>query len=161
MENLNRRKPVWVELGLQTIHEQTAKLIRRGYGLPVFEEAFCRLKEAGLTVITHVILGLPGETKDMMLETVDYLGNLPTDGIKLQLLHILEGTDLARMYKREPFHVMTLEEYGDLIGGMCGHSAPVRGDPQDQRRRTEEAAHSAKVEWKQASCAEHHRAKTS
>ncbi len=120
LENLNRRKPVWVELGLQTIHEQTAKLIRRGYGLPVFEEAFCRLKEAGLTVITHVILGLPGEAKDMMLETVDYLGNLPTDGIKLQLLHILEGTDLARMYKREPFHVMTLEEYGDLIGECVG-----------------------------------------
>lgn len=120
LETLNRRKPVWVELGLQTIHEATARTIRRGYGLPVFEKAFRCLKEAGLTVVTHVILGLPGETKDMMLKTVDYLGNLPTDGIKLQLLHILKGTDLAAMYEEEPFPVMSLEEYTDLIAECIG-----------------------------------------
>lgn len=121
---LNEKKPVWVELGLQTIHEATGERIRRGYGLPVFEDAFGRLKEAGLTVIAHVILGLPGETKEMMLETVDYLGRLPIDGIKLQLLHILEGTELAKCYRKSPFDLMSLEEYGDLIVRCIGMLPP-------------------------------------
>ncbi len=120
LEELNRQKPVWVELGLQTIHEETAAMIRRGYELAVFEDAFERLKRAGLTVVVHVILGLPGETREMMLQTVDYLGNLPADGIKLQLLHILEGTDLEELYKRTPFPLLSMEEYTDLIVECIG-----------------------------------------
>jgi hypothetical protein len=114
---LNTIKPVWIELGLQTIHEKTAKHIRRGYELPVFEEAYRRLKEAGITVIVHVILGLPGETKEDMLATIRYLADLSPslDGIKLQNLQILKGTDMYEEYKAEPFHIFTMEEYTDLI----------------------------------------------
>lgn len=116
LAELNRKKPVWVELGLQTIHEDTAKLIRRGYELPVFENAYRRLKAAGLTVIVHVILGLPGESKEQMLKTVRYLGALHVDGIKLQLLHVLKGTDLAALYRSGAFRTMELPEYLELIG---------------------------------------------
>ncbi len=115
LEKLNQRKPVWVELGLQTIHERTACFIGRGYELPVFEDAYRRLKKAGITVVVHVILGLPGENREMMLETVDYLGRIPADGIKLQLLHILKGTRLALVYETEPFKILSLEEYTDLV----------------------------------------------
>ena len=116
-------KPVWVELGLQTIHEKTARRVLRGYELPVFEDAYRRLKEpfgkspTGLEVIVHVILGLPGETREDMLETVRYLSQLnpPLDGIKLQLLHILKGTQLACEYEAEPFPLPTLDSYCDLI----------------------------------------------
>ena len=116
LAELNRKKPVWVELGLQTIHEDTAKLIRRGYELPVFEDAYRRLKAAGLTVIVHVILGLPGESKEQMLKTVRYLGALHVDGIKLQLLHVLKGTDLAALYRSGAFRTMELPEDLELIG---------------------------------------------
>lgn len=115
LRELNSIKPVWVELGLQTIHESTACFIRRGYPLPVFESALLRLKEAGITVIVHIILGLPGETREMMLETVRYLAKGVADGIKLQLLHILNGTDLARIYRDTPFPVLSMEEYLDLV----------------------------------------------
>ena len=115
LKELNRQKPVWVELGLQTIHEKTAERIHRGYRLEVFEDAYRRLKEAGLTVVVHVILGLPGETKEEMLETVDYLGKIPVDGIKLQLLHILKGSQMAAEYEKNSFSLMELEEYLDLI----------------------------------------------
>ena len=115
LKELNRQKPVWIELGLQTIHEKTAERIHRGYRLEVFEDAYRRLKEAGLTVVVHVILGLPGETKEEMLETVDYLGKIPVDGIKLQLLHILKGSQMAAEYEKNPFSLMELEEYLDLI----------------------------------------------
>ena len=116
LSRLNKEKPVWVELGLQTIHESTAKLIRRGYELPVFEDAFQRLRSAGITVIVHVILGLPGESKEQMLETVRYLGDMHIDGIKLQLLHVLKGTDLAGLYRSGAFRTMELQEYMELIG---------------------------------------------
>ena len=116
LSRLNKEKPVWIELGLQTIHEDTAKLIRRGYALPVFEDAYRRLKAAGLTVIVHVILGLPGESREQMLETVNYLGKLHVDGIKLQLLHVLKGTDLADLYASGGFHTLELPEYLELIG---------------------------------------------
>ena len=114
---LSSGKPVWVELGLQTIHEETACRIRRGYELPVFEDAYRKLKENGLEVIVHVILGLPGESREDMLDTVRYLSSLaPTpDGIKLQLLHILKGTELAREYESDPFPLFTLDSYCDLI----------------------------------------------
>lgn len=116
LARLNRVKPVWVELGLQTIHEKTAKYIRRGYPLEVYDDAVRRLKAVGITVITHVILGLPGESREMMLETIDYLaGENRPHGIKLQLLHVLEGTDLAKDYRAGLFREMDLEEYMDVL----------------------------------------------
>ncbi len=116
LAGLNQQKPVWVELGLQTIHESTAEFIRRGYKLPVFEDAFRRLKDAGLTVIVHVILGLPGESKSDMLKTIQYLADLHVDGIKLQLLHVLRGTDLNTVYESGAFQTMELDEYLELVG---------------------------------------------
>lgn len=118
LKELNQIKPVWVELGLQTIHESTASFIRRGYPLSTFYKAYQSLKEAGIKVIAHVILGLPGESKDMILETVRYLGQMGDhgiDGIKLQLLHILEGTDLADLYNQGSVPVYSLSEYTDLV----------------------------------------------
>ncbi|MBR6020462.1 MAG: TIGR01212 family radical SAM protein [Lachnospiraceae bacterium] len=120
MEMLTRLaaiKPVWVELGLQTIREETAQRIGRGYPLAVFDDAYRRLKEAGIPVIVHVILNLPGETKGDMLGTVRYLAELvpPPDGIKLQMLQILEGTRMAEEYRAEPWPLMDLEEYAALI----------------------------------------------
>ena len=117
LSRLNQIKPVWIELGLQTIHPQTAGLIRRGYPLSCFETAYLNLKKRGLTVIVHVILGLPGETREMMLSTISYLGNLSPrlDGVKLQLLHILKGTSLAAMYQEHPFPVFSMEEYIDFV----------------------------------------------
>ena len=116
LARLNRIKPVWVELGLQTIHEDTAQYIRRGYSLPVYEDALRRLKAAGLTVIVHVILGLPGESREMMLQTIDYLsGENRPDGVKLQLLHVLEGTDLAANYRAGKFRTMEMDAYFDLL----------------------------------------------
>ena len=114
---LSSGKPVWVELGLQTIHEETARRIRRGYELPVFEDAYRRLKASGLEIIVHVILGLPGESRQDMLETVRYLSSLTPmlDGIKLQLLHVLKGTELAREYEADPFPLFTLDSYCDLV----------------------------------------------
>ena len=121
LEKLNRVKPVWVELGLQTIHPETARYIRRGYDLHVYEDALRRLKAAGLTVIVHVILGLPGETREMMLATIDYLaGAHRPDGIKLQLLHVLEGTDLADEYRAGKFRTMEMGAYFDLLFECLG-----------------------------------------
>lgn len=117
LSELNKEVPVWVELGLQTIHEDTARFIRRGYALPVFEDAARRLKGAGLEVIVHIILGLPGETRERMLETVQYVGNFVPrlDGIKISLLYVLRGTDLADLYAAGQVPEMTLEEYAALI----------------------------------------------
>lgn len=116
LARLNNIKPVWVELGLQTIHEETARYIRRGYPLPVYEDAVARLRAAGISVITHVILGLPGESREMMLATIDYLGGKHRpDGIKLQLLHVLEGTDLDKDWRAGKFQCMEMEEYFDLL----------------------------------------------
>lgn len=115
LAELNQLKPVWIELGLQTIHEDTAAFIRRGYPLSVYEDAVRRLRAHGIEVITHVILGLPGEDKDRMLQTIHYLNQTDTQGIKLQLLHILKGTDLAAYYEQTGFHVFTMEEYVQMI----------------------------------------------
>ena len=112
---LNQVKPVWVELGLQTIHERSAEYIRRGYPLSVYDKAVADLKARDIEVITHVILGLPGESREEMLESVKYVGNSGVDGIKLQLLHVLKETDLARDYAEGKFKCMTMEEYVDLI----------------------------------------------
>lgn len=116
LSRIRRIKPVWVELGLQTIHPATAAYIRRGYDLPVFEQAVKDLRRAGITVIVHTILYLPGETKLQMLETLDYLNHTDIQGIKLQLLHILKGTDLAAEYEAHPFYIPSMEEYIALLG---------------------------------------------
>lgn len=114
LAELNKIKPVWVELGLQTVHAETARYIRRGYELPVYEQAVENLKARGIEVITHVILGLPGESREDMLETVRYVGQR-TDGIKLQLLHVLRNTDLAVDYLAGTFRTLEPDEYCRLI----------------------------------------------
>lgn len=111
---LNRRKPVWVELGLQTIHPDTAAYLRRGYDLPCYERAAAELRARGIHVVTHVILCLPGEGREEILQTARYVGQ-HSDGIKLQLLHVLEGTDLAADYRAGRVPLPTLEEYVALV----------------------------------------------
>ena len=115
LSSLNKKKPVWVELGLQTIHPASAQYIRRGYDLEVYDRSVRQLKDIGIEVITHVILGLPGETREQMLETVRYVGQSGADGIKLQLLHVLEGTDLARDWREGKVPVMELKDYVRLL----------------------------------------------
>ena len=111
LARLNKIKPVWVELGLQTIHEKTAERIRRGYPLSVFDDAMKRCKASGLYTVVHMIIGLPGETPEMAAQTAAYIGKSGADGIKLQLLHVLRGTDLADEYSAGLFDVMSMEEY--------------------------------------------------
>lgn len=114
LDELNKIKPIFVELGLQTINEDTAKYIRRGYTLEVYDKAVRDLHKIGINVVTHIILGLPGESKNDMLKSVEYACKV-TDGIKLQLLHILKGTDLAKDYEQGNFEVPTLEQYTEII----------------------------------------------
>lgn len=116
LRRLNEIKPVWIELGLQTMHDETAQRVNRGYPLVVFEDALNRLKSLGIQVIVHVIFGLPGETKEDMLQTIRYLAALSPgpDGIKLQMLNILRGTELGRQYEENPFPLLSLEEYTDI-----------------------------------------------
>jgi hypothetical protein len=115
LTDLNCKKPVTVELGLQTIHEDTARLIRRGYPLSCFEEAVRRLRARELEVVVHTILGLPGETREDVLETIRYLNDRDIQGIKLQLLHVLRGTDLADYYEDPGFPVLSQDDYVDLV----------------------------------------------
>jgi len=115
LHELNQRKPVWVELGLQSIHEKTARYIRRGYRLSCFDQAAEELQKRNIEVIVHTILGLPGETEEDILETMDYLNKKHVQGIKLQLLHVLKGTDLAYDYLAGRFRVYEREEYLDLV----------------------------------------------
>ncbi len=112
---LNEIKPVWVELGLQTIHEGTARYIRRGYGLKIYDEAVRNLRSLGLEVITHVIIGLPGESKEDILDTVRYVCASGATGIKLQLLHVLRGTDLEKEYTAGKVSILTEDEYIDIL----------------------------------------------
>lgn len=114
LDELNKIKPIFVELGLQTINEDTARYIRRGYTLEVYDKAVADLHKIGINVVTHIILGLPGECKNDMLKSVEYACKV-TDGIKLQLLHILNGTDLAKDYEQGKFEVLTLEQYTEII----------------------------------------------
>ena len=117
LARLNGIKPVWIELGLQTAHDATAARLNRGYNLDTFTDAYSRLKKAGLTVIVHLIFGLPGESREDMLDTVRFVAALapPVDGVKLQMLHVLKGTALGAQYEARPFPLLTLEEYADLI----------------------------------------------
>lgn len=124
LRELNQVKPVWVELGLQTIHEETARFIRRGYSLSVFTQAVLELRAAGIEVIVHTILALPGETTAMMLDTLHYLNEMNIQGLKLQLLHILKGTDLADYYESHPFWIPSLEEYTELLGVCLSRIRP-------------------------------------
>lgn len=114
LDEMNKIKPVFIELGLQTIHENTAQYIRRGYPLEVYDKAVDDLHKIGINVVTHLIIGLPGENEQDILESVKYVC-LKTDGIKLQLLHILEGTDLAEEYRECKVDVLSLEEYTSII----------------------------------------------
>ena len=124
LSELNRIKPVWIELGLQTIHPQTAAYIRRGYVLSCFEDAVSRLRRENIEVIVHTILGLPGETKEDILATMEYLNQTDIQGIKLQLLHVLKGTDLADDYDKGLFSVYEREEYLDLVVCCLEHLRP-------------------------------------
>ena len=124
LDELNRQKPVWIELGLQTIHERTARYIRRGYPLACFEEAVRNLRSRKIEVIVHTILGLPQETPEQILQTMDYLNHMDIQGIKLQLLHVLRGTDLAEDYEKGLFYVYTQEEYLNLLISCLEHLSP-------------------------------------
>lgn len=115
LAELNRVKPVSVELGLQTVHEDTVRYIRRGYDTAVYFDAVKRLKAARLEVVTHIILGLPGETVEMMMETTRQAAAAGTDGVKFHLLHVLRGTDLAEDYAAGKFEVLSMEEYGEIL----------------------------------------------
>ncbi len=117
LSRLNTWKPVWVELGLQTIHPSTAAYIRRGYGIACYDACVRRLRAAGIEVVTHMILGLPFETPRMMYETAAYIGKSGVQGIKIQLLHVLRDADLAAEYAAGVFPALTLEKYAELLAG--------------------------------------------
>ena len=117
-------KFLWVELGLQTIHEETAHYIRRGYPLSRFEKACDDLKALEIPCIVHTILGLPGETDGQVLQTIQYLNHIAPFGIKLQLLHVLKDTDLAEDYKQGKFEVLSLEHYLNLLISCLAHLSP-------------------------------------
>ena len=136
LNRLNRIKPVWVELGLQTIHVETAKYIRRGYPLSCYDSAVENLNKIGVKVITHMIIGLPFETEEMMVKTAEYIGKSGAQGIKFQLLHVLQGTDLEKDYLAGKFRCLTLEEYTNILikclkvlpDGMVVHRITGDGD---------------------------------
>ena len=115
LDEMNKIKPVFVELGLQTIHQKSAKYIRRGYDLSVYDKAVRDLKKIGVNIVVHVILGLPNESENDMLETVKYVCESGVNGIKLQLLHVIDGTDLAKDYEKGLFKTLEFDEYVNLI----------------------------------------------
>lgn len=116
LAELNSIKPVWIELGLQTIHERTAKYIRRGYTLDIFEESVRNLNRIGIRPIVHMIIGLPGENESMILETAKYLSHCNISGVKLQLLHVLKNTDLAQEYFNGSVDILSLTQYSEILG---------------------------------------------
>lgn len=115
LSSINKIIPVWIELGFQTMHEETAILINRGYKNDKLEKAINLLNKHNITTIVHIINGLPNETKEMMIETVKYINNLHINGIKIHMLHIMKNTPLEKYYTTNPFHVLTLEEYVDIV----------------------------------------------
>ena len=124
LEELNRRKPLWVELGLQTIHEKTADYIRRGCDLAAFDRAIAELKRRGITVILHMILGLPDETSEKIFATADYIAHSGADGVKFHLLYVQEGTDLAEEYRAGRVKVLEKEEYIPLLAECVQRMPP-------------------------------------
>lgn len=117
LEELNKTKPVWVELGLQTIHEETAQYIRRSFDLETFNKAVKDLKAIGVEAVVHMIIGLPNETEEMIYKTAEYIGKSGAGGIKFHLLHVLKSTDLAKDFELSPFNLPTLESYTELLVG--------------------------------------------
>ncbi|MBQ8892367.1 MAG: TIGR01212 family radical SAM protein [Bacilli bacterium] len=115
LEDLNSRTYLTIELGLQTIHDKTSQLINRCHSLEEFQEMVIKLRKRNINVVVHIINGLPYETRDMMLETIKYLNNLDIQGVKIHMLHILKNTKLAKMYEKEKFHVLTKDEYIDIV----------------------------------------------
>lgn len=113
--DLNKRCDLTVELGLQSMHDKTLKYINRGHDLKNFEDCFHKLKKNNIKVVVHIINGLPNETKEMMVDTAKYLNKLGIDGIKIHMLHIIKDTDLADIYEKERFHILTKEEYIDIV----------------------------------------------
>ena len=138
LKELNERTNLTIELGLQSIHEDTLKFIRRGHTLKQFEECVKKLKENNINVVVHIINGLPNETKEMMLETVKYLNKLNIDGIKIHMLHVIKDTDLGDLYLKEPFHILTKEEYIDIVVSQLELLKPeivihrITGDPKKE-----------------------------
>jgi len=124
LSELNRIKPVWVELGLQTIHPATTDYIRRGYELDVYDDAMQRLKDAGIEVIVHMIIGLPGESDNDMFQTAQYISDSGADGIKLQLLHVIKGTDLCKEYAAGKFETLEKDEYIRILEGCIRRLRP-------------------------------------
>ena len=124
LDEINHVKPVYIELGLQTIHRKTADFIRRGYDLPVFDTAVRKLHALTIPVIAHLIIGLPHETKEEILESVKYLNDLQVEGVKLQLLHVLKDTDLADYYESGAFEVLSMDTYIDILIDCIGHLSP-------------------------------------
>lgn len=135
LEELNKRTFLMVELGLQSMHEKTLKFINRGHDLKNFEEAVKRLKKRNIFVVVHIINGLPGETKEMMIDTVKYLNSLGIDGIKIHMLYISHDTPLAHMYEKNPFSLLTKDEYIDIVCEELEYLDPkivvmrITGDP--------------------------------
>lgn len=115
LDDLNKRCALVVELGLQSMHDATLKLINRGHDLENFEECLKKLKSRGIKVVVHIINGLPHETKEMMIETAKYLNSLNIDGIKIHMLHVIKNTELAALYEKEKFHILTKDEYIDIV----------------------------------------------
>lgn len=124
LKRINKIKPVWIELGLQTIHESTAKLIRRGYETSVYYDSMKRLKAAGIQVVTHMIIGLPNETEEMIYETASYIARTGSDGIKLHLLYILRGTELEQMFLKNEYTPLEMNEYIRLLAGCIRRLPP-------------------------------------
>ncbi len=135
LEELNKKTFLTVELGLQSIHEQTLKLIRRGHTLENFTQCVLELKKRKILVVVHIINGLPYETKEMMIETVRYLNDLNIDGIKIHMLHVLKNTPLETLYIKENFPILSKEEYIDIVCEQLGYLNPsivihrITGDP--------------------------------
>ncbi len=124
LDTINKIKPIQLEIGLQTIHEESATFINRGHTLQCFDEAVKALRKRNIEVVVHIINGLPGETKKDMLETLKHLNTLDINGIKIHMLHIMEKTALAKVYREEPFHMLTLEEYVDIVTTQIEHLNP-------------------------------------
>ena len=135
IEDLSKRTYLTIELGLQTIHEKTLDIINRGHTTKEFEDCYHELKKRNINVIVHIINGLPGETKEDMIETAKYLNNLKVDGVKIHMLHVTKNTKLAEMYEKEPFHILTKEEYIDIVISQLEYLneniiiARITGDP--------------------------------
>lgn len=138
LEELNKKTDLTIELGLQSIHKKTLKFINRGHDLQNFEKAVKELQKRHIKVVVHIINGLPGETKEDMIETVKYLNDIKIDGIKIHMLHIIKNTDLADYYQKNKFHILTKDEYIDIVINQLELLDPkivihrITGDPKKE-----------------------------